>query len=105
METKSNTGTNTKRVLLLNFLIFISLYASADVGGKVKNTLSKEFNSLTGVYIIGGLIAAGLIIYVITNYVFKEKEEEIPKDAIQHSQQNHLRHKLRHQQHQKEAKK
>lgn len=62
----------------------------------MKNELGKEFTSLTGVYIMGGLIAVGLVIYLISNYVFKEKEEKLPDDAFQHSQQNHLRHKLRH---------
>lgn len=85
-----------KRIVFLNILLFSYLFASADFGGKLKNTVSKEFNSLTGLYIMGGIIAAGLIIYIVSNYVIKEKQEDIPKDAIQHSQHNHLRHKLRH---------
>ena len=88
-----------KRLAALNILLFSSLFASADFGGKLKNTVSKEFNSLTGIYIMGGLIGAGLLIYIITNYVFKEKQEELPKDAMQHSQHNHLRHKMRHSHH------
>lgn len=93
-----------KRIVFLNILLFSCLFANADFGGKLKNTVSKEFNSLTGLYIMGGIIAAGLIIYIISNYVIKEKEEELPKDAFQHGQHNHLRHKLRHSQH-KDAKK
>ena len=93
-----------KRLFALNILIFTSLYASADFSGKLKNTVSKEFNSLTGIYIMGGLIGAGLLIYIITNYVFKEKQDDLPKDAMQHSQHNHLRHKMRHS-HNKDIKK
>lgn len=93
-----------KCIIMLNIFIFSSLIASADFSGKIKNTVSKEFNSLTGIYIMGGLIGAGLLIYIITNYLFKEKQDELPKDAMQHSQHNHLRHKLRHS-HNKDVKK
>lgn len=86
-----------KRIVWLNILLFSTLIARADFGGKVKNALSKEFNSLTGIYITGGLVAAGLLVYVISNYVFKEKpDNKSSNDAIHNSQHNHLRHRHRH---------
>lgn len=93
-----------KRIVLFNILLFSSLFANADFGGKLKDTLSKEFNSLIGVYIMGGVIGAGLLIYFISNYFIKEKEDELPPDSLQHSQHNHLRHKMRHS-HNKDVKK
>jgi hypothetical protein len=98
MENIVKKGMGIKRIFFLNILILSSFGAYADFGGKMKNELGKEFTSLTGVYIIGGLVVAGLIIYLISNYVFKEKEEKLPDEAFQHSQHNHLRHKLRHSQ-------
>lgn len=98
MKTISKIRMGIKRIVFLNILLLSSLAANADFGGKVKSTVSKEFTSLTGIYIMGGLIVVGLVIYLISNYVFKEKDEKLPDEAFHHSQHNHLRHKLRHTQ-------
>ena len=88
-----------KRIVWLNILIFSTLFDKADFGGKMKNMISKEFNSLVCIYITLGLVAAGLLVYVISNYVFKEKEDDkASNDAIHNSQHNHLRHRHRHAQ-------
>lgn len=96
MGTKVINRMRVSRIVMLNILLFSSLLAEANFGGKLKNTLSKEFNSLTGIYIMGGLIAVGLLIYILSNYVFKEKEDKTPHDGTAHHTHHHHRHKHRH---------
>lgn len=97
MDAKVKNRVGLKRIVWLNILVFCTLLAKADFGGKVKNMISKEFNSLVGIYITLGLVAAGLLVYLISNYVFKEKEDDkASSEAIHNAQHNHLRHKHRH---------
>lgn len=98
MNTIEKNRMGLKRIVLLSILIFSTLFAHADFGGKVKNTLSKEFNNITGILISLGLVAAGLTVYLVSSHFSKEKEDPSAdnKDAIHNSQHNHLRHRHRH---------
>lgn len=53
-----------------------------------------NFN-MQGLLLIGGIVGAGLLIYIITNHVIKDKDEETVSNLGQNSrisQYNHHRH-------------
>jgi hypothetical protein len=100
METTAKKGMISKRLAALSILVFSSLYGMAGVTDKVKNALSKEFNSLQGVWIMLGLIGGGLTLYVIMNKIQKKQAEKEAAQAsanpnIQHHHhRRHHRHKV-----------
>ena len=71
MKSIRKYGMGIKRIIALNILLFSSLISYAGFADKAKNALSKEFNSLEGIWIMLGLIGGGLGIYVIMNKVQK----------------------------------
>jgi hypothetical protein len=99
METTAKKGMFMKRLLAFNILLFSSLCGMAGVTDKVKNALSKEFNSLQGVWIMLGLIGGGLTLYVIMNKIQKKQAEKEAAQAsanpqIHHHHRRHHRHKV-----------
>jgi hypothetical protein len=100
METAVKKRMILKRLAALNILLFSSLCGFAGVTDKVKNALSKEFNSLQGVWIMLGLIGGGLTLYVIMNKIQKRQaEKEAAAEAANphvhhHHHRRHHRHKV-----------
>lgn len=98
MKLITRYGMNLKRLIAINILLFSSLMAQAGFTDKAKNAISKEFNSLQGVWIMLGLIGGGLGLYIIMNYVQKKQaakeaaEEAANPHHHQHSHHRHHRH-------------
>ena len=88
-----------KQLVIFNLLLFSSLISRAGFADKAKNAISKEFNSLEGIWIMLGLIGGGLGVYFIMNKVQKKQaEKEAAQDAARgpsvHSHHRHRRHKV-----------
>ena len=100
MKSIGQYGIQLKRLIALNILLFSSLITNAGFADKAKNALSKEFNSLEGIWIMLGLIGGGLGIYVIMNQVNKKQAaKEAAADAARGPNQSahhrrHHRHKV-----------
>jgi hypothetical protein len=93
METRFTKRLTLKRLALTLMLTFSALASQAGFTDKIKNTVSKDFNSFQGIYIMGGIIVGGLLIYVVSNHMMKEKPED--KEAtptVHHSHHRHHRH-------------
>lgn len=89
MKTAVKKRVILKRLVAFNILLFSSLCGFAGVTDKVKNALSKEFNSLQGVWIMLGLIGGGLTLYVIMNKIQKKQAE---KEAAQSPSNPNVHH-------------
>jgi len=89
-----------KRIATFNVLLFSSLWGVAGVTDKVKNTLSREFNSMQGIWIMLGLIGGGLTLYVIMNKIQKKQaEKEAAQDAANPNLHGGTHHHRRHHRH------
>jgi hypothetical protein len=82
------------KLLLLILLTFSTLFSFA--GGatnKMKDLISSQFNSFEGIYIMGGIIVGSLLVYVISNYLMKDKESKNPTPTVPtHHHHHHRRH-------------
>lgn len=96
METAAKRRRVWRRLYAFNVLLFSSLVGFAGVTDKVKNALSKEFNSLQGVWIMLGLIGGGLTLYLIMNKIQKRQAE---KEAAQASANPHMQQHHHHRRH------
>lgn len=96
METAATKGMLLKRLAAFNVLLFSSLCGFAGVTDKVKNTLSKEFNSMQGVWIMLGLIGGGLTLYVIMNKIQKKQAEKEASEASSNPHLHHTHHRRHH---------
>jgi len=88
MKTISN-----KTFLILAGLMFISNFIQAETS-EIKNFIGNELSNfhLQGFYVIGGIVAASLIIYVLINHFNKEEDEKIQRpaaNAIHHRRHHH----------------
>jgi hypothetical protein len=93
MDTTFGKKKLSRKLFLLMLLTFSSLFSHAGATDKFKNLISKQFNSFEGIYIMGGIIAGSLLVYVISNYLMKEKEDKNPNPAAHHhSHHRHHRH-------------
>jgi hypothetical protein len=93
MDTTFGNKKFRKYLLLLMLLNFSTLFTYAGAADKMKNMISKQFNSFEGIYIMGGIIVGSLLVYVISNYLMKEKESKTPTPtAHHHSHPRHHRH-------------
>lgn len=85
-----------KRLLVFNVLLFSSLYSVAGFADKVKNTVSKEFNSFEGIWIMLGLIGGGLGLYLVMNYINKRQAAKEAAEEAANPNQHHRHHRHRH---------
>ena len=97
MKTTVNKRMIFKRLMAFNILLFSSLCSMAGFADKVKNTVSKEFNSFEGIWIMLGLIGGGLGLYVVMNFINKRQaaKEAAEEAANPHLHQHHHRHRHR----------
>lgn len=97
MKTTVNKRMIFKRLMVFNILLFSSLYSMAGFADKVKNTVSKEFNSFEGIWIMLGLIGGGLGLYIVMNFINKRQaaKEAAEEAANPHLHQHHHRHRHR----------
>lgn len=94
MKTKEN---RSKWPLLFYTIMLIGITtAKADNLDKFKKTLARDFAGSVGIYIIGGLVVASLLIYIIYNhFINKDKGEETQKTTVKPGF-NYKRHKHHH---------
>ncbi len=92
--------TKFKAFMILVGLVLVNIQTlSAGVIDDMKKTVGNEVSNfnMQGILIIGGIIAAGLLIYIVSNYIVKDKEEQIdPKQSSQIAKHNHERYQQRH---------
>lgn len=99
MKKTENKRMNLKSLIAFNILLFSSLASKAGFADKVKNTVSKEFNSFEGIWIMLGLIGGGLGLYIVMNYIQKkDAAKEAAQDAARggggvSTHHRHHRHK------------
>ncbi|MBA3683332.1 MAG: hypothetical protein H0W73_19525 [Bacteroidetes bacterium] len=87
--------------MILVGLVLVNIQTiSAGVIDDVKKTAGNELSNfnMQGILIIAGIIGAGLLIYIISNYLMKEKEEYVvdAKQSSHIAKHNHDRYQQRH---------
>lgn len=92
--------TKFKAFMILVGLLLVNVQTiSAGIIDDVKKTAGNEISNfnMQGLLIIGGIIGAGLVIYIISNYFMKEKEEYVDAKQSSHiAKHNHDRYQQRH---------
>lgn len=92
--------TKFKAFLILVGLVLVNITKmSAGVIDDVKKTAGAQVSNfnMQGILLIGGIIGAGLLIYIVSNYLVKDKEEQVdPKQISQIAKHNHERYQQRH---------
>lgn len=100
MKLTSINTKNIKCIIAFNILLFSSLISKAGFADKAKNTLSREFNSFEGIWIMLGLIGGGLGLYVIMNQIQKRQAaKEAAEEAARGGSGVHHHHHRRHKHH------
>lgn len=92
----TNFNKRLSKLLLLTLLTFSTHLSQAGATDKIKNMVSKQFNSFEGIYIMGGIIAGSLLVYVITNYMMKDKTDKNPTPTVNPHAHSHHRHHRHH---------
>ncbi len=91
--------TKIKAFIILVGLVLVNIQSiSAGVIDDVKKTAGNELSNfnMQGILLIGGIVGAGLLIYIISNYLTKEKDEQ-PLGQNHHiGKRNHQRYHNRH---------
>lgn len=97
MKTQKN---RSKWPLMFSILTIIGISnAKAESFNKLKNTLVKDFANSEGLYIIGGLVIASLLIYFVYNHLIKEKEDPEAQKMAAKPGANYKRHRQHHVKH------
>ena len=81
-------------LILLGLMLLDIPTMSAGVVNKIQKFACEQISSFNarGFLLIGGIIAASLIIYVITNHLMKDKEEDLVGQNNHVNGHNHHRH-------------
>lgn len=79
MKTKIQK-TGNKSILLTTFLLFISIYLKAEEKNTFMDIVHRD---LSGIYIIGGVLAFGIGLYVISLIFsrYTKQDDEAPKNT------------------------
>lgn len=65
--------------------------ASAGVSDKFQKFVGGEFTDFQGLYIMGGVIVASLLIYILTNHFSKKEEQEVSRGIVGEGRRHHHR--------------
>lgn len=91
--------TKIKALLILVGLVLVNIQSiSAGVIDDVKKTAGNELSNfnMQGILLIGGIVGAGLLIYIISNYLTREKDEQPLGQNLHIGKRNHQRYHNRH---------
>ena len=83
-----------KAFFILFGLMLMSNNISAEIGEKLKNFVGSEYSNfhIQGLYVIGGIILASLLIYLLMNHFTKDEPEERkyrPSGNLMHHRRHH----------------
>ena len=75
--------------LILLGLLLINKGLFAGAGNELKNSLSNELSNfhIQGLYVIGGIIIAGLLSYILFNHFRKEETKPLIRPKTNYAQQ------------------
>ncbi|MCW3077564.1 MAG: hypothetical protein JWO32_2173 [Bacteroidetes bacterium] len=76
--------------ILVGFLLMTVSTANASIGEKFNKYVGNEFTNFQGLYIIGGIVVASLVMYFIVNHLQKEEEHGVAHHGSHFSR--HKRH-------------
>jgi hypothetical protein len=76
---------------LVAVLLLMAQTAFAGVGGKINKYVSSEFNNLSGLYIILGVLAFGIIGKIVHHFFMREESSPVVKSG--NSSMRHHRHR------------
>ena len=84
-----------KAILILGGLMLASEGLFAGAGKALKNSISNELSNfhVQGLYVIGGIVVAGLVSYILINHFRKEEEKPLihPKKNYAQLRRAHLK--------------
>ncbi len=89
------TTTLKAQLILIGSMLIGSQRMSAGVIDNVKKIVGDEMSSfnMTGLFIIAGVVGAGLLVYIISNHLIKEKDDE---NVVPHHHVNRHHHHRHH---------
>ncbi len=87
--------TSIKAFFILFGLMLVSNNISAEIGDKLKSIVGSDSSfHIQGLYVIGGIIVASLVMYLLMNHFTKDEPE-----GRKYRPSSHLTHHKRHQHH------
>ncbi|MEO6303948.1 MAG: hypothetical protein ABIP51_12330 [Bacteroidia bacterium] len=80
--------------ILLGSMLVSSQHMSAGVIDNVKKFAGDQITNfnMQGLLVIGGVVGAGLLVYIISNHVIKDKDDQTAVQNPHISRHNHHRH-------------
>lgn len=91
--------TKLKAFMILVGLVLVNIQTmSAGVIGDITKFASDQMSNfnMQGLLVIGGVVGAGLLIYIVSNHLTKEKEEQHMGQNSHIGKRNHQRYHNRH---------
>jgi hypothetical protein len=95
IKTDHMKTTNFKAMAILVGLVLVSgQNMFANVIDSVTNVSNKQMSNLNtqGLIVMGGIVGASLLLYIITTYVIKDKNEPVLDQKTPINRHNHNRH-------------
>ena len=86
-------------MILLGSLLVSTQKMSAGIIDNMKKVAKDEISNvnMNGLLIIGGIVAAGLLVYIISNHLIKDKDEQsVVQNPHMHRHNHHRHHHARH---------
>lgn len=91
--------TTLKAFMILVGLMLVNIQTmSAGVIGDISKFAGEQMSNfnMRGLWVIGGVVGAGLLIYIISNHLTKEKDEQPVGQNNHIGKRNHQRYHDRH---------
>jgi len=95
IKTDHMKTTNSKAMAILVGLVLVSgQNMFANVIDSVANVSNNQMSNLNtqGLIVMGGIVGASLLLYIITTYVIKDKNEPVSDQKTPINRHNHNRH-------------
>jgi hypothetical protein len=95
IKTDHMKTTNSKAMVILVGLVLVSgQNMFANVIDSVANVSNNQMSNLNtqGLIVMGGIVGASLLLYIITTYVIKDKNEPVSDQKTPINRHNHNRH-------------